>query len=94
MTMSMPVTDAMASALASRRGLSITATVVCASKRSSSSRCGIGWYRLAVFGPDDRAVPARREAARVGDRLGLVGVSTCGTITPIAPMSSDRVRYW
>ena len=58
MTMSIPSTDAMASALAIASGVSsITATVVWASKKSSSSRCGMGWNRLAGFGPETERWP-------------------------------------
>ena len=95
MTMSIPSTDAMASALAIASGVSsITATVVWASKKSSSSRCGMGWNRLAAFGPATERWPRGGNRHASAMRSASSAVSTCGTMTPIAPMSSDRVRYW
>ena len=93
--MSTPGTAAISSARATASGVSsITATIVCASNASSSSRCGMARYRFDGFGPATDRCPrgGKRHASAIAS--ASTRESTCGTITPIAPTSSARVRWW
>ena len=64
-------------------------------RRSRAARvaasAGSGWPRSV---PRPTGGPAAGTGTRRRSARPRRAVSTCGTITPIAPMSSDRVRYW